>query len=56
MKERKANYDLLRIIATFAVILIHINANYLDTEKNMSSLNLIIEDIININYDVNFRN
>ena len=33
MKKRMANYDLLRIISMFAVILLHINAHYLSGEN-----------------------
>ena len=33
IKSRQSNYDLLRLISTFAVVLIHVNANVADSNN-----------------------
>ena len=41
MNERENNYDLLRIIATFSVVLIHINAQFYSNKMNNPSMNCL---------------
>lgn len=45
--KRQSNYDLLRIISTFAVVLIHVNANVADS-NNISLFGFNICSLINI--------
>lgn len=45
--NRQSNYDLLRIISTFAVVLIHVNANVADS-NNISLVGFNICSLINI--------
>lgn len=48
IKPRENNYDLLRIISTFAVILIHVNAIYISKNSDHNSCLYWIESAINI--------
>ena len=48
MKKRETNYDLLRIISTFAVILIHVNATVLNSGEQHQGYENIVMNIINI--------
>ena len=47
-KPRENNYDLLRIISTFAVILIHVNAFFIYRAADHSSVLYWVESAINI--------
>lgn len=47
IKSRQSNYDLLRIISTFAVVLIHVNANVADS-NNISFVGFNFCSLINI--------
>lgn len=47
IKSRQSNYDLLRIISTFAVVLIHVNATVADS-NNISLVGFNICSLINI--------
>lgn len=45
---RKPNYDLLRIIMAFLVVVIHVNAYFLNVEESSPSLVVIAENFINV--------
>lgn len=45
--NRQSNFDLLRIISTFAVVLIHVNANVADS-NNISLVGFNFCSLINI--------
>lgn len=47
IKSRQSNFDLLRIISTFAVVLIHVNANVADS-NNISLVGFNFCSLINI--------
>lgn len=47
IKSRQSNFDLLRIISTFAVVLIHVNANVADS-NNISFVGFNFCSLINI--------
>ena len=47
IKSRQSNFDLLRIISTFAVVLIHVNANVADS-NNISFVEFNFCSLINI--------
>lgn len=46
--KREYNYDLLRILSTVAVVLIHVNAHYFNGTMNTGSPINLIENFINI--------
>lgn len=45
---RKPNYDLFRIIMAFLVVVIHVNAYFLNVEESLPSLIVIAENFINV--------
>lgn len=45
--DRQTNYDLLRIISSYAVVLIHTNARYFLAQTDFSSIDFKIEIILN---------